>query len=201
MLHPHYAAALWKQRLIGLGLLAVVGSLARFVLGSMSTASGIVWLVGAFTVLLLGFVAVWALPIVGARPAPTCVILDRRVRCPREDTSWERADAGRRAITQRWQEVDEVAITLGVEPLAGVLSTKIQPGCARHDPERGLRTVDALLSAPAIAGDERLVDGLRWIRRELEAAQQQGARFCLMPTSVWSGQADSIVLFLGTSDA
>lgn len=95
------------------------------------------------------------------------------------------------SLAREWNRVEAIARQQGVQPLSsfGLADDAWGDTLEWHAAERGLKTLNELLRAEAIAADSSLAADLRAIRDALEAAQRLDVSFCLLlrQGSGWSG--------------
>lgn len=206
MLVESYRKKFQRSRL--LRLTALLGTLGAIV-GMYQ------WMLRAHGPVVLGiacisiniFLAVFVfLPQLWARPGSTYPIFNQKVvRARLPDSPLRDSTAAAQILTQFGGELEELAQRLGVEPLSRFLHLEgLAEGMAHHEPTRGIATLDALLRdfeshASRFAEPEAVRGALEELRADLKAAEDCGARFCLMPVRGWSGLAETnLNLFLGT---
>lgn len=114
------------------------------------------------------------------------LVFDRCVKFA-DDISYQELERLRMRLTQNLAEVDAELIRLGVEPLETYVELKLAPEIARHDPTTACASIERLLAMRGAQLDETTRRALEQLARVLALAAQQGARFCLLPISGWSG--------------
>jgi|GEM_PF-4446142 len=80
-----------------------------------------------------------------------------------------------------------------VMPLSRCVEPSIGSGVARHSPHAGIAAINHLLSThrPFLPAGDELIEQLECFRESLVHAEKIGATFCLLPTGVWSGCAET----------
>jgi hypothetical protein len=106
-----------------------------------------------------------------------------------------RAPSAGRAIFLFKAELSAIATAAGTVDLQS-FAEPIREGVARHHPDDGIRTIDAVLAQESTLPSQVSTE-LRALRARLLIASSANARFCLIDTNAWSGAIeDRLHLYL-----
>lgn len=163
-------------------LLSIAGAVAATMLtgSDLMSVLGALWSAVAGFLILGSVICAWDPSIPG-----TATVFDRPI-----NTS-SIADFDDDAIYLYWDELKALAKKEGFKGLHR-FEGRIRSRAARHDPARGIEAIDDLLRfREHIPPGGELRKALKGVRSKLKVAEREGAKFCLILTTSWSGAIET----------